>query len=263
LQAHAEDVILTNTGEPMRVAFTCAEEDLLYAGMYCTEANPCPVYLELNSVTSNGTKILAAGDLHSGSATLYSVLLMTDNNGSTWKEPAARIRGSALDQLQFLDPQHAWAAGEMQYPLSSDPFFLLTTDGGQFWRQRAVSEDGGPGAIQSFVFDSAQHGDLIVDAGKTSAGGRYVSYETQTGGETWMTRSKVNQLPRARRPAPEPTVRAETGKDGKAWQIERREGGQWSSVASFLVETASCGIPPPVDTPDPKPPGISPPGINQ
>jgi photosystem II stability/assembly factor-like uncharacterized protein len=82
------------------------------AGMACTEDQPRAIYLELSAVVREGTKILVAGDLHSGSATLGSVLLLSDDSGATWKEPAARIRGNALDQVQFYNAQTGWAAGK-------------------------------------------------------------------------------------------------------------------------------------------------------
>jgi photosystem II stability/assembly factor-like uncharacterized protein len=247
VQANAQDSpVLTNTGDPMRVPFTCAEDDLQFVGMFCTEAEPCAVYLELSAVVPDGRKILVSGNIHSSTGTINSILLMSEDGGSTWKEPAARIRGSALDQLQFYDLQHGWAAGETQYPLSRDPFFLVTSDGGASWRQRPVTDDGGPGTVQSFWFDSAQHGELVVDAGRTSSGGRYISYESQTGGESWMVRSTVNQLPRIKGAPGQSTdlaLRLQAGKDGKAWQIEKRDGAQWSPLATFLIETASCGAP--------------------
>src|ERR1700733_2817217 len=76
--------ILSNHGEPMQVAYACAEEDLQWAGMSCTDDEPCPIYLELNSVVPDGKKIVVAGDLHSGSATIGSVLLLSDDSGATW-----------------------------------------------------------------------------------------------------------------------------------------------------------------------------------
>jgi len=63
--------VLTNAGQPMRVGYECAEEDLQWVGMSCTEDEPCPIYVELNAVASNGTKILVAGNLHSTSGTQF------------------------------------------------------------------------------------------------------------------------------------------------------------------------------------------------
>ena len=193
-----------------------------------------------------------------------SILLLSDDSGATWREPAARIRGSVIDQLQFYNLQSGWAAGENQYPLPRDPFFLVTTDGGTSWHQHPVGEEGSSGAVQHFWFDSAQHGELIIDAGKASESGRYLSYESETGGESWSLRGKSDQLPKLRR-APssvdDSDWRTRPSRDGKAVQIEQRVAGQWKPVASFLIEVASCRIhsrelkepEPPADTPAPVP----------
>jgi len=241
----------------MRVGYACAEEDLQWAGMSCSDGEPCAIYLELNAVVSNGRKILAAGNLHSTSATLSSVLLQSDDSGATWKEPVTRLRGSVIEQLQFYDPMHAWAAGETQYPLPRDPFVLLTTDGGGLWRERAVGEEGNAGSVQRFWFDTVEHGELIVDAGKASSSGRYLSYESETSGESWLLRGSDDRLPVLRRApaaADDPDWRIRTGTDGKAWQIEKHAGNAWEAMASFLIEVASCKC-------DPGPPGELPSGL--
>ncbi len=237
-----ETPVLSNNGDPMRVAYACLEEDLQWAGMACTEDDPCPVYLELSAIAATGREILLAGNLHSTSATLSSILVQSGDAGATWKETAARIRGSALEQVQIYDPQHAWAAGETQYPLPRDPFFLLTTDGGASWRHSTVGEEGGAGSIQSFRFDSARHGEATVDAGKASRGGRYLSFESETGGDSWTALGAGDRLPKLP-PAPEnPDWRIQPGKDGKSWRIEQQMGGRWSPVASFLIEVANCRL---------------------
>jgi hypothetical protein len=253
--------ILRNTGEPIRVPFACSEEDLAWAGVSCSEDDPCPIYLELNAIAPNGQKIFVSGNLHSTSATLNSALLASDDGGSTWKEPTARIRGTAIDQLQFYDLEHGWAAGEIQYPLPRDPFFLLTTDGGQSWRQRAVSEEGTPGTVQRFWFDSARHGQLILDGGKSASTGRFTSWETETGGESWSIRATTDRLPVIRNAPPSqenPDWRIRSSKDGKSWQIEKRMGENWSQISSFLVEVASCK-PKTVDLKEPEIPSDTPP----
>ena len=245
-QLSAQDAaILTNAGTPMRVSYACAEEDLQWAGVSCTEEDPCPIYLELSSLTPDGKKIFVAGNLHTTGTTLSSVLLMSDDSGATWKEPATRIRGSALDQIQFYNLQTGWAAGETQYPLPRDPYFLITIDGGNSWRQSPVGEDGSPGAIQRFWFDSATHGELIVDAGKASPGGRYLSYYSETGGGNWTLNAKSDQLPKihlAPASAENPDWRMHPSKDGKAWQIEQRAGAKWTPFASFLIDVADCKV---------------------
>jgi len=238
--------VLKNTGEPIRVPFDCAEDELQAAGLLCTEAEPCAIYLELNSLAPAGKKLFLGGDLHATSGTLSSILLASDDGGATWKEPAPRIRGTALEQVQLYDLEHGWAAGETQFPLPADPFFLITTDGGQTWRQRPVSEEGGPGSIQQFWFDSARHAELIIDAGRSAPGGRYATWESETGGESWMARASTNKLPVIKRAplAPDTDFRIHANADGKSYQIEKRAGANWETMASFLIEAASCKLKP-------------------
>lgn len=231
--------VLHNIGTPIQVPFTCAEDDLRMAGLLCTGDDPCPIYLELSAVASTGKKLFIAGDLHATSATLSTFLLSSDDGGATWKEPSKRITGSALEEVQFYDPEHGWASGETQYPLPRDPFFLVSTDGGVSWRQQPVTEDGGPGSVQRFWFDSAQHGQLIVDAGRNAPGGRYISYESETGGDSWMVRATTAQLPKLNsRDNPDYRIRAD--KTTNALHLEKRAGNRWEPVASFLIEVAHC-----------------------
>src|SRR6185437_3925481 len=87
-QESINNAILTNKGQPIRVAYGCAEQDLEWAGMSCGDDAPCAIYLELSSIFEEGGEIFVSGDLHSSSATLSSILLRSDDSGATWKEPA-------------------------------------------------------------------------------------------------------------------------------------------------------------------------------
>jgi photosystem II stability/assembly factor-like uncharacterized protein len=236
--------------EPVKVAFACKAEDLVAAGLTCSDDDPCPVYLELSSVSAQGRNLTLAGNFHGRAATLYSVLLTSNDNGATWKEPTARIPNAAFEQVQLLDAQYGWAAGETQVPLARDPFFLITSDGGASWRLKPVAEEESVGAVQRFWFDSADHGELIVDARKS-----YVLYESQTGGDNWNTVSKTTQAPRLRRApaAGETDYRIGTDSRSHAYVVEKREGAKWTPLASFLVQVASCGSPPPEIAPEPAP----------
>lgn len=203
--------------------------------MSCSDQEPCPIYLELSSVSAKGTKIALAGNLHGTSVTLFSILLTSDDGGATWKEPAVRIPSAALEQVQLLDSTHGWAAGETQVPLTRDPFFLITTADGA-WDRKALGEDGTAGAVQRFWFDTPDHGELIIDEGQ------YVLYETHNGGESWKVVSKTKQ---ATKLGNAPTVenvdyRLTTDNKSHAYVVEKREGEKWNKVASFPVQVASC-----------------------
>ena len=208
--------------------------------MSCSDQNPCPIYLELSSVSAGGRKIALAGNLHGASATLFSILLTSDDGGVTWKEPTVRISGAALEQIQLLDSTHGWAAGETQVPLTRDPFILMMTPHGA-WDRKAVGEEGSAGAVQRFWFDSPDHGELIVDSGQ------YVLYETRNGGESWKVVSETKQPPKL---ANAPTVenvdyRLTTDNKSHTYVVEKRDGEKWTRIASFPVQIASCGSPQP------------------
>src|ERR1051325_11595848 len=96
-EAPPEKPALHYAGKPMRVDFQCTNDDILSAGMTCSEDEPCPIYLELAAVESVGSKIFLAGNLHSAASTLYTILLASHDSGKTWAEPYDRLHGCALD----------------------------------------------------------------------------------------------------------------------------------------------------------------------
>jgi hypothetical protein len=236
----------TSATAPFKIPYTCSEKDLAAAGMTCSDDNPCPVFVELSSVSALGKKLLVTGNLHGPSATIASVLLVSDDDGATWKEPSPRIAGSAIEQSQWLDAQHGWAAGEVQVPLSRDPFLLITSDAGATWHQKEIAEDGIPGEIMRFWFDTPEHGELIVDGGRSAEGGRYQMYESRTGGDTWSVVSKTSGVPKLRRTPGliDPDYRITADSRTKTYMVEKRNGGDWSPAASFEIQVASCGTPP-------------------
>jgi photosystem II stability/assembly factor-like uncharacterized protein len=240
--------VLENTGKSMVLPYQCTADDLHWAGLSCTEDEPCPLFLELTAVESAGERILAAGNIHSTSITLSSVLLASDDNGHTWREAHPHIQGAGLDRFQFQDADTGWASGQVLFPLQQDPFLLLTTDGGKTWRQRAIfseSRESRYGSIQQFAFTSKSSGTLIVDRGRASDGDRYELYESPDGGESWTiqeTSTKPLALKRPSVPSADWRVRA----DGptSSFHIEHRQGPRWISVAGFSVKLAPCKLPP-------------------
>ena len=129
------------------------------------------------------------------------------------------------------------------HSLPRDPFVLLTTDSGGSWRKQAIGEEDSPGTVQRFWFDSPQHGEVIVDAGRTAEGGRYRAYESENGGATWNLTGGSDRPPGLKHAPPDENTewRVTASKDGKAIEIERHSDGAWVAVASFAIEVALCG----------------------
>ena len=233
-------VILDNQGKPIRVPFGCTDDDISAFGMTCTPDDPCAVYLELAAVYGLNSRIFLAGNLHNGSSTMYSVLLVSEDNGKTFQEAAERIRSAGLDRFQFFDNETGWASGGVLTALPRDPFLLLTTDGGRNWRQRPVFSESKPGLIEHFSFESKTAGVMLVDKGQ-GAEGRFERYESMTGGDTWMVR-EVSSRPPKLKPAAGPAAdwRLQADARLKAHSIERRVGERWERVATFQIKVGEC-----------------------
>ena len=227
----------------MRVAVECSQDDVRALGLTCPAARPCPVYLELSAIESAGSALFITGNLPADEATLFSILLASDDGGATWKEPAERIRGAGLDLVQFLDSESGWASGESLGAIPRDPFLLLTHDGGKTWEPRPVFAETRAGTIDYFRFDSKTHGSLWIGRRLSGEpGSRYESYESQDGGQTWTLRDSSDKpFPKASRPAGDYRLRADRATS--TYRVERRAPTGWHTVASFLVRAGECREP--------------------
>ncbi len=249
--------VLENTGRPIRIAFNCTSEDIQTAGMTCTQDEPCPVYLEMSAVGAIANRIVAAGNIHSAESTLYSVVVASEDDGRTWREPYQRLRGSGFDHVQLLDLARGWISGGLLQPLPRDPFFLITGDGGKSWREQPVFNEGGSGAIQQFWFDSPAEGALLMDRMQSSDSSRYELYESPNGGDTWIIRQGSSSPITPKHQPSNPVWRIRADAATKSYRIEHIESGKWKSVASFLVPLGSCrpqALAPPAEEPPPETP---------
>lgn len=233
---------LVYAGKPLRVEAVCTEDDIQSLGLGCTTEEPCAIYLELSAIETGANRIVVAGNLHTDTATLSSVLLASEDGGVTWTEPHPRIKNGSLDRAQFFDLQTGWISGQIVGALARDPFFLLTTDGGKSWRRRAVMSESGLGSIEQFGFDSATTGTVLVDRGLGAEGGRYALLETRTGGESWSIRTVGREKPELpKQPVVNGAWRLQPHAPTKSYRVERKEAsGKWTSVASFLVSAGQC-----------------------
>ncbi len=228
----------------MRVPYRCTEEDLHWAGLSCNEDDPCPVFLELTTTNEVGNRILAGGNIHTESVTLYSVLLASEDNGKTWSEAHERMRGAGLEHIQFFDSETGWILGQELFPIPQNPFLLVTSDGGKTWRRRDVFNENSEsrfGTIQQFGLTGKKDGSLVIDRGRGNPEDRYVLFESPDGGDTWSLKQESTKpltLRNAAVPSPDWRVRA----DGptKSFHVEHRVGGRWTSLAAFSVGLESC-----------------------
>lgn len=233
--------IFAYEGKPITLPFHCSLEDIQWAGMTCSEDEPCPIYLELSSTEAVGEHVFAAGNIHSDAVTLFSVLLASGDGGHSWQVAAGSVRGAGLERIQFLDALAGWIGGETLFPIPQDPFFLLTTDGGKSWRLKPIFNDNHFGSIQQFAFESKTDGTVIVDNGPTGETERYTRFETGDGAETWSIKEQSKKLPQLKRVAPQtPMWRVRADAATRSYRIEHRTGNQWSAVSAFSVKLPAC-----------------------
>lgn len=241
-------------GKPIAIEAKCGDAEMADYGMSCTEDEPCPVYLELAAAESAGSKLFVSGNLHAGTATLWSILLVSEDNGQSWTEPFDRVRGVALDQIQFPGFATGFVAGHLAGPLPKDPFFLRTSDGGKSWSRLPLFEDGAVGLIEQFRFESATRGTVSVDRGRPGVG-RYVTLETESGGDSWVVRqSAAARPPRSPRESA-PLVRILADAGSKSLRIECRENNAWRTQAAFSLAAGACRSEPGIAAPEPPPSG--------
>ena len=226
---------------PVKIEYKCTPEDVHAFGLSCTAEEPCQVFLEIAAVDATGDKIFVAGNLHTASATLYSILLASSDSGATWTEPVARIPHASLDQIQLLGFDAGWVAGQLIHPLPRDPFLLITADGGNTWKQRAVVEDGRSGAIEQFVFENKTSGSLVI-----RGGGRWELYETQTGGDSWSPKEIKSTPIRLKQEKRELPLRVRADAAARMHRLERRTGDAWQTIVSFPIQIGLCR---PAETP--------------
>jgi photosystem II stability/assembly factor-like uncharacterized protein len=223
------------------VTYECTPKDIELFGLNCSEEEPCTVLLELTFAEAAGSRILITGNLHTRDATLFSLLLASDDSGLTWTEPTPRIRNAALEQIEFWDPQTGWISGESIDPLARNPFLMLTADGGRTWRRNLLLEDEKFGTIAQFHFDSKTNGELVVDAGQGNVV-RQELYASMTGGENWELKEVSNKPLRLKnsRPPNQSGWRVRADAPHGAYLLERGAGRNWEMVASFPIHVADC-----------------------
>ena len=230
--------LLENTGKPITLPFRCGSEDFQWAGLACTESDPCPAYLEIAGVDGAGERIVAAGNFHTDAVTLASVLLASSDGGKTWGESYERIRGAGLDRVQLGQGGSGWVSGADLFPISKNPFLLVTKDG-SLWRRTPIFAEVTTGDVLEFQFSKATDGALVVDRGPSGGSARYESYESNDGGSVWRLKDASARPPLPLSPADSGwRVRADAA--SRSFQVERRSGEAWTVAAAFAIQAGVC-----------------------
>jgi len=248
LVGQSTPAVMQSTGKPIAVPARCTAEMIHDLGLSCSAEQPCPIYLDLSDIQAVGDRLVIAGNLHTGSTTIESILLSSDDTGKTWLEPHARIPMAILDRIQFYDFEVGWINGHLLQAIPRDAFFLITSDGGKTWRKRPVFGETRPGAVELFFFDSRAHGQLLIERSPSEDGIRHELWESMTGGDSWNVRQVDSKpIPLSRPPAAR-AWRIRSDAKTQSHRIEHQVGPKWEAVASFVISPGECKPPPPPET---------------
>jgi hypothetical protein len=233
-------------GNPIKLNWECTESTVETLDLRCTEAQPCPLFLEWNGVASNSGRFFLTGNIHTPETTVSSFLLMSEDGGLSWTEPVERWVGAGLDDIQFVG-DNGWISGQLLAPSPpKQPFFLVTTDGGVTWNRKSIRSTGSIGVVDGFWFKNSTTGSVLIDnIRKPDEGFRYELFETTSGGETWSVKQYGNKPP-AERPVfqADAFIRVREDAATKSYVVESRAAsGKWSAVSRFAVAAGSCRPP--------------------
>ncbi|HUQ92985.1 MAG TPA: hypothetical protein VM120_14990 [Bryobacteraceae bacterium] len=241
-QEPAPRSVYSYEGKPLKLDFTCKEEDTTTFGLTCSIDEPCDVFLELSAVEMMGNRLFLTGNLHTSNVTLWSILLMSEDGGKTWSESYERMRSTGLEQIQFLGLEVGWIGGQQLLSLPRDPFLLVTGDGGKTWRKKPVYSETRVGAIEQFSFENPKDGAMLIDRTQSGdSGGRHEYYESNTGGDSWSLRQVSPKPIKLKRPhVANENWRVRADGPTKSFRIEHRSAQRWQTAASFLIKVGDC-----------------------
>ena len=121
----------------------------------------------LLDVARAGSRMVAVGE--------FGHVLLSDDNGDSWRQAASVPTRNTLVGVTFIDNQTGYAVGHAAT-------ILKTVDGGDNWTLQ-YNERRGETPLFAVYFADAQNGIAV--------GGFSYTFETNNGGESWTQRSLV------------------------------------------------------------------------
>jgi hypothetical protein len=232
---------LVYEGKPLTVTPSCRAEDLASIGLACSADEPCAMLLELSAAEVVGSRLLLAGNLHTTSVTVESLLFASEDGGRTWTEGYERIPSATLDHFQFIDFENGWISGQVMTSLPRDPFFLASRNGGKTWHRRPVYAEPKIGLIEGFRFTSRSQGALTIDRLQPDENGiRYELHRTNTGGDSWSLERLSDKPIPAQAAATSGQLRLRADAATGAYHVEQQAAGKWQTVAEFAIAAGDC-----------------------
>ncbi|NPT40994.1 glycosyl hydrolase [Paraburkholderia sp. 1N] len=168
-------------------------------------ANPTQTML-LDATHAGPSRLVAVGD--------HGVVILSDDEGRSWRQARQVAASSTLSAVYFADAQHGWAVGQ-------EGVILASTDCGETWSlQRSVLTVDQP--LFSVYFKDAQHGWAV--------GLWSLLLATDDGGHTW--KPQTLPIPPGGKKADRNLFKIFAGRDGtlyiaaeQGFVLRSRDGG--------------------------------------
>jgi len=117
-------------------------------------------------------------------------LMITDDNGATWRDGTPADIGVGTAVIDFLDKDHAWVLQPCAAGSGCSSSLWHTSDGARHWTTATLPFEAVFGAAMSFVSPEAGYLALVSDKGPDNR--PTVFYSTADGGSSW---TRVGVLP--------------------------------------------------------------------
>ena len=235
---------LVYKNNPLLVSLDCTYSYFAHAEIACSIVTPCKLFLELTAIEAIDRSVFVIGNVRTVSATIASIVLISENGGINWREPIDRYPGSTFEYIQFVNKTHGWIAGQQQqFDSSSRPLLLSTYNAGESWQRHSVSQnDEHTGTVLDVHFDSKEHGLMVIDRG-SSAIDPFALYESMNGGRSWLIRQITDRKPALRnRPIipSSPNWRIREDSHAASYKIEWRNTETWDVKSRFAINIGIC-----------------------
>ena len=173
------------------------------------------------------------------------VCSQADSAGWCWQH--AIVTGHQINDVFFVDANHAWAVGDGQT-------ILQTSDGGSTWTQATVDPSIAVASLRSVRFYDAMHGMVLNDQGsalQTTDGGATWTLNTlgypimYYGGQTSFVEYDANRIVINSLYGGNAAMSADGGTTWSAvannGQMQATATDCWSFNSSYVVRAAGCG----------------------
>jgi hypothetical protein len=222
------------------------EQALLYAD---AEKADEAVHLSVSIYGLDKNTAFLLGSLQTPAVSIRSLLLLSEDGGSNWREVMTPVTGSDVIRLFFLNKQTGWALLGQTSGGPGPLHLYKTRDSGKSWKKVSrIPKRHYTGWPKGFGFVDERNGriEMLYDGAAPTDG--FAVMSTSDGGITWQEtrslpldeyREKYEEEPE------EPSAGYVTARDGSQWRLQeqpnrqisvlrrRRPGGKWDTVSTL------------------------------